>query len=66
MRHRLTSLVIKVGLPVLVGQFLFDLASSGLAAAVAHLPLRAALILAVLLLWGAARESYKRHKRSIR
>jgi hypothetical protein len=63
MQHRLKSLTIKVGLPVLVGQFLFDWISGSLPAAASHLPVRAFYIFAVLLLWTAFREQRERKNR---
>ncbi|WOK37242.1 hypothetical protein [Sphingomonas sp. C3-2] len=56
MQRRITNLTLKIGLPVLTGQFLFDWLSSDLWSATDHLPERAILIFAVLLLWAVFRE----------
>jgi hypothetical protein len=66
MQHRLASLTIKVGLPVLIGQFLSDWISNGLLSAAGHLPLRAILIFAVLLMWAAFREYRERKNQTFR
>jgi hypothetical protein len=66
MQHPLRSLTIKVGLPVLVGQFLYDLITSGLPSAAGHFPRRAASIFAVLLLWAAFRGYRERKNRTFR
>ena len=65
MQQRLTSLIAIIGLPVLIGQFLFDWNSDDLASAVSHLPVRAVLIFAVLLAWTALRERHGRRKRTL-
>ena len=65
MQRRIT-LIIMVGLPVLIGQFVFDWIDSDLRSAVGHLPLRAILILLVLLIWAAFREHHERKKRNFR
>ena len=54
--RRLITLAIKVGLPVLAGQFLCDWISDNLLSAAGHLPVRAVLMVAVLLSWAAFQE----------
>lgn len=66
MRRRMLKLIVIVGLPVLVGQFAFDWIDSDLRSAISHVPTRAILILAVLLVWAAFREYRERRKRTIR
>lgn len=66
MPRRLSSLTIKIGLPVLIGQFLFDWVSNGFLAAAGHLPVRAILIFAVLLLWALFREHRERKNQNFR
>lgn len=66
MLRRIMDLLGKVGLPVLTSQFLFDWLNSGLRSAIAHLPTRAILILAVLLLWAAFRMGREHKKRTLR
>jgi hypothetical protein len=66
MQRRIIDLSVKVGLPVLTGQFVFDWLSSDLRSAITHLPTRAILIFAVLLLWAAFREHRERKKRTCR
>lgn len=66
MQRRVLYLILMVGLPVLVGQFAFDWINSDLNPAVSHLPTRAILILAVLLVWTAFREYRDRKKRTVR
>ncbi len=66
MQRRVLYLILMVGLPVLVGQFAFDWINSDLNSAVSHLPTRAILILAVLLVWTAFREYRARKKRTVR
>ena len=66
MQRRVLYLILMVGLPALVGQFAFDWINSDLTSAVSHLPTRAILILAVLLVWTAYREYRDRKKRTVR
>ena len=66
MQRRVLYLILMVGLPVLVGQFAFDWINSDLNSAVSHLPTRAILILAVLLVWTAFREYRDRKTRTVR
>jgi hypothetical protein len=66
MERRVLYLILMVGLPVLVGQFAFDWINSDLNSAVSHLPTRAILILAVLLVWIAFREYRDRKTRTVR
>jgi len=66
MQRRVLHLILMVGLPVLVGQFAFDCINSDLNSAVSHLPTRAILILAVLLVWTAFWEYRDRKKRTVR
>jgi hypothetical protein len=66
MQRRLTNMTVKVGLPVLVGQFLFDWISSHLRSALSHLPIRVIVVFAVLLLWAAFTEHRARKKRTFR
>jgi len=65
MQRRVLNLILKVGLPVLGGQFAFDWISSDLNSAVSYLPTRAILILAVLLVWTAFREYRERKKQTV-
>lgn len=60
------NIMAKVGLPVLGGQFLFDLASRGFGGAIGHLPVRAAILFSLLLAWVAFREHRERQKRKFR
>jgi len=66
MARRILKLIVIVGLPVLVGQFAFDWIDSDLRSAISHVPTRAILILAVLLVWVAFREYRERRKRTVR
>ena len=66
MQRRLVSLTLKLGLPVLIGQFLFDWVGNDLRSAASHLPVRAALLFAVLLVWAAFREHRARNKQTFR
>lgn len=66
MQRRLAKLISKIGLPVLIGQFLFDWLHGDLRSALAHLPVRAALLFAVLLAWAMFREHRERKKRAFR
>jgi predicted Na+-dependent transporter len=66
MQRRVLYLILMVVLPVLVGQFAFDWINSDLNSAVSHLPTRAILILAVLLVWTAFWEYRDRKKRTVR
>jgi hypothetical protein len=66
MQRRLASLILKIGLPVLIGQFASDWFSSALRPALAHLPVRAVLLFALLLAWAAFREYRERKKRIFR
>ncbi|KQN08183.1 hypothetical protein QP178_05115 [Sphingomonas aurantiaca] len=66
MARRILKLIVIVGLPVLVGQFAFDWIDSDSRSAISHVPTRAILILAVLLVWAAFREYRERRKRTIR
>lgn len=66
MRRRILKLIVMVGLPVLIGQFAFDWIESDLQSAISHLPTRALLILAVVLVWAAFREYRERRKRTVR
>ncbi|KQS48476.1 hypothetical protein ASG20_15440 [Sphingomonas sp. Leaf198] len=66
MQRRVLNLIVIVGLPVLIGQFAFDWINSGLNSAASHLPTRAILILAVLLVWSVFREYRERKKRAVR
>lgn len=65
MQRRLTNLIAMIGLPVLIGQFLFDWISNDLSSAASHLPVRAFLIFAVLLAWAVLRERHERKKRAL-
>ncbi|WP_283514331.1 hypothetical protein [Sphingomonas sp. 2R-10] len=53
-----------IGLPVLIGQFLFHWASNDLPSAASHLPVRALLVFAVLLAWAILRERHERKKQT--
>jgi|GEM_PF-3422938 len=66
MQRRITKLIVMVGLPVLLGQFVFDWFSKDLQSALGHLPTRAIVIFAVLLMWAALREHRERQKRTFR
>ena len=66
MQRRLTSLIATIGLPVLIGQFLFDWLYGDLRSALAHFPVRAALLFAVLLAWAMFREHCERKKQAFR
>jgi hypothetical protein len=66
MQRRFVSLAARVGSPVLVGQFLFDWISSDVRSALEHLPVRASIIVALLLLWASIREHRDRNKRKFR
>lgn len=66
MMHRLISLLTKIGLPVLSGQFIFDWYDIGLPAAARHFPTRAALMLILLTAWAAFREHRERKKKPFR
>jgi len=66
MQRRLIALILKIGLPVLAGQFLFDWLSNNLAAAVGHLPVRAAFLIAILFGWAAFREHQARNNQPFR
>ena len=66
MPRRILKLIVIVGLPVLVGQFTFDWIDSNLRSAISHVPTRAILILAVLLVWAAFRKYREGRKRTIR
>lgn len=59
-------LPIKVAVPVLIGQFLFDCVSGGVAQAADKLPVRAAVLLAVVIVWSAWRRRRKLQKSSTR
>ncbi len=65
MQRRLTNLVAMIGLPVLIGQFLFDWISNDLPSAASHLLVRAFLIFAVLLAWSILRERHERKKQTL-
>jgi hypothetical protein len=66
MQRRVKNLIVMVGLPVLIGQFVFDGIESNFESAVAHLPMRAIVIFAVLLVWAAFREQREAKKRTFR
>ncbi len=66
MQRRVLNLILMVALPVLAGQFAFDWINSDLNSAVSHLPTRAILILAVLLVWTVFWEYRERKKRTVR
>ena len=66
MQRRILNLIVMVGVPILIGQFAFDWINSGQNFAVSHLPTRAILILAVLLVWSVFREYRERKKRAVR
>jgi hypothetical protein len=66
MQRRLILLIIKIGLPVVTGQFLYDWYHRSVAKAVADLPIRAVLIVAVLSAWWAFSEYRDSKKRTVR
>ncbi|MEO8375037.1 MAG: hypothetical protein ABI471_07420 [Sphingomonas bacterium] len=66
MQRHLASLILKIGLPVLSGQFASDWLSSALRPALAHLPVRAIFLFAVLLVWAAFREYRESKKQTFR
>lgn len=66
MQRRVTNLFVMTGLPVLIGLFIFDCINRGLQSAVGHLPVKAIVIFAVLLVWAAFREHRERKKRTSR
>jgi hypothetical protein len=66
MKRRLISLLIKIGLPVLVGQFIFQWVNSDLLAAARSLPIRALTMLVLLMAWAAFQEHRERKKRTFR
>jgi hypothetical protein len=55
-----------IGMPVLIGQFLFDWLHGDLRSALAHLLIRGALLFALLLAWTALREHRERKKPTFR
>lgn len=63
MQRRVANLIVMVGLPVLIGQFVFDWIDSNLQSAVSHLPIRTILVFSMLLLWAASREHRERKKK---
>ncbi len=65
MQRRLANLIVRVGIPVLVGQFLFDWVSHDMRSALGHVPIRASLIFAVLLIWATYRDYRERNKRTV-
>ncbi|MBB3692009.1 hypothetical protein [Sphingomonas sp. BK580] len=66
MRRRLKHLAFRIGLPVLAGQYLFDWMNSGFTFALDHFPVRAILLLSLLLLRAAYQEHRARKKQSFR
>ncbi len=66
MQRRILKLIVMVGLPVLIGQSTFDWIDSDLQSAISHIPTRAILILAVLLVWAAFREYREHRERTVR
>ncbi|PZN92133.1 MAG: hypothetical protein DCF31_17510, partial [Alphaproteobacteria bacterium] len=66
MQRRLAMPIVTVGLPTLAGQFVFGWATSDLRSALGQLPMRAAVVLAILLLWAMFREHRERRKRTFR
>ena len=66
MQRRVLNLAVMVGLPVLIGHFIFDWIDDDISAAVRHFPIRAVLIVAVSFLWAVFREYRERKKRTVR
>ena len=65
MHRRLIHLIIKNGLPVLTGQFLYDWFRRGFPTAVINLPIRVAVMMAILSAWWAFREYRERKKTTL-
>jgi hypothetical protein len=66
MKRRLILLIIKIGVPVVAGQFLYDWYQLGLTKAVGGLSIRAVLVVAILTAWWAFNEYRDVRKRSVR
>ncbi|MBB3693172.1 hypothetical protein [Sphingomonas sp. BK580] len=66
MQRRLRHLAFKIGLPVLAGQYLSDWIDSGFSFALDHFPVRAILLLSLLLLCAAYQEHRARKKQTFR
>lgn len=64
MQRRVTNLIIMVGLPALIGQFIFDWFDKDLRYALGYLPMGVIVISSTLLMWAAFRQRRERKKRT--